>query len=104
MTELTVTASYLNDLAELQDQAAAEINTATSGVNGSAENLWYDHGLICGSTATAMQRAEREREDAGSTMQKVSEALAEDLRNAAAGYTTTDEQTGSNVDKQMLAG
>lgn len=69
----------------------------TSAVAGSAKNLWFDHGVICGQTASAMQACENERDRAGNTMSKVSDALAENLLKAAASYATTDEQASQNI-------
>jgi len=73
-----------------------------SGPDGSAKNLWYDHGLICGATAAKMQQAESDREDACAKLAEVSTALAANLREAAAKYGKTDDRTGDNLNKQML--
>ncbi|MEE6140082.1 ESX-1 secretion-associated protein [Mycobacterium sp. 050128] len=104
MADLSVNAAYLTDLARQQDRAAGEIGSGTKAVEGTAEKLWYDHGPICGYTAQEMTDCESVRQNTGNTMKKVSEALAEDLRNAAARYVATDDAAGGAVDQQVVRG
>jgi hypothetical protein len=104
MADLNVNPAYLTDLAKQQDRAAGEIGSGTKAVAGTAEKLWYDHGPICGYTAQAMTDCESVRRNTGDTMKKVSEALAEDLRDAAAKYVATDEAAGGVIDQQVLRG
>src|SRR5262245_32221981 len=104
MEDLSITPSYLTDLAKQQDRAAGEIGSATKAVEGTAEQLWYDHGDVCGQTVSAMKALERERRNTGDTMTNVSEALAANLRQAAADYGATDEEAGAVIDQQMLRG
>jgi hypothetical protein len=104
MTDVWVDPAYLEKLATRQDEAADEIADGVAGVEGCAENLWYDHGVVCGGTAISMQASEDERTRAGKTMELVSEALAENVRKAAANYVVTDEQADTVIDQQVLPG
>jgi uncharacterized protein YukE len=104
MTDLSVTPNYLEDLAKQQDRAAGEIADATKAAAGTAEKLWYDHGPICGHTAQAVRALEGDRKYTGDTMKSVSEALAKNLRQAAANYSATDEKTGDALGRQMRHG
>lgn len=104
MSDLDVTPNYLKDLANQQDRAACEISDATVAAKGTEEKIWYDHGVLCGHTAQALRACVHDRTKTGDTMKAVSEALAANLRQAAANYSATDEETGDVLDKQMLHG
>jgi hypothetical protein len=102
VTDLSITPSYLTGLAKQQDRAAGEIGDATKAVAGTAGKIRYDHGILCNPTVAAMKACEAERKQGGDTMTKVSNALAANLRQAAADYGATDEQAGGVIDTQML--
>jgi hypothetical protein len=104
MEDLKVDPKYLTDWAVRQDDAATEMANGVSGVAGTAKELWYDHGVICGGTALSMEASEGERERAGNTMQAVSLALAENLRVAAKKYAKTDTQASDVIDQQVVPG
>jgi transposase len=104
MSDLDVTPNYLEGLASHQDRAAGEIATGTDAPKGTAEKIWYDHGVLCGHTAQALKACVADRKRTGETMKAVSDAMAANLRQAAADYSATDEGTGEVLDKQMLHG
>lgn len=104
MTDVTVEPAYLQELATQQEGAVDEIGSGLSGVAGTAKDLWFDHGVVCGAAIKQMQRSESQRKEAGEAMQKVSTALAENLTTASAGYVATDEQAGDVLDDQMRTG
>lgn len=104
MSDLSVTPNYLEDLAKQQDRASGEIADATKDVAGTPEKLWYDHGVLCGHTAQALKALVSDRQYTGDTMKSVSDALAGNLRQAAANYSATDSETGSALGQQVLHG
>jgi hypothetical protein len=102
--EVTVIPEYLEDLAKQQDRAVAEISSATAGPKDTFKKIWYDHGVLCGSTAQALRGLVQDRARTGATMTAISEALAANLRQAAADYRATDASTAEALDTQMLYG
>lgn len=104
MSDLSVTPNYLEDLAKQQDRASGEIADATKDVAGTPDKLWYDHGVLCGYTAQALKACVRDRKYTGDTMKSVSDALAANLRQAAANYSATDEDAGGALGRQVLHG
>src|SRR5947208_1390313 len=104
MTDVTVQPAYLDELATQHEGAISEIGSALSGVDGTAKDLWFDHGVVCGAAIQEMEKTEGERARAGEAMQEVSAAIAENLCTASASYTATDEQASDVLDDQMLPG
>jgi hypothetical protein len=102
MSQVTAVPQYLESLAKQQDRAAGDIESGTEAAAGTGKKLWYDHGVVFGQTASALQACESERKKTGDTMKEVSEALAENLRTAAAKYQATDEQASEVIDQQVL--
>jgi transposase len=102
MSDVDVTPKYLESLAGQQDRAAGEMSDAAKDTDGTEEDIWYDHGVLCGHTAQALRGCVRDRKRTGETMKAVSTALAANLRQAAADYSATDEGIGEVLDTQML--
>ncbi len=101
---LYVQSEYLEKLAVEQEEAAAEIESAKAETDGLAYKLIWDHGLASGSLWMEMFNTERERAVSCDNMTKMCTDLAARLRNSVTAYRSTDEQTGENLDQQMLPG
>jgi predicted metal-dependent HD superfamily phosphohydrolase len=103
MTDLVVSAEYLEKLASTQDDAAQSIGSAATAPSGIAYQIWVTHGLICGPCAQAVTGAENARSDAVAAVQADSAGLAAKLRSAEAMYEGTDHQASENLDKQVVS-
>ncbi|MBY0441963.1 MAG: ESX-1 secretion-associated protein [Mycobacteriaceae bacterium] len=101
MADVEITTEHLNQLADKQDQAAAGSGEAAMTASDMKTNLWVSHGVASGPSNDAFTKAERARRHAGIALQNASAALAEKLRTAAAAYTSTDQQTSDNINKQL---
>ena len=126
MDDVEVDLSYLDQLATQQEEAAETIQGAIDGAEdlrceigfvgalktavtsvkgvlpGTTGGLWIDHGVVCFAGIGAFGDALDSRKAAAEKMQTVSAGLAEKLRVASGAYSDTDEQTGDNLDNQML--
>lgn len=107
---MQVEVAYLNQLADEQNEAAAKIQSAKDEISGAglltslAYSLVWDHGLISAPFWTPMFGTEEARETACNNMMSVCTDLEAKLRASADAYTSTDAQTGENLDQQMLPG
>jgi Excreted virulence factor EspC, type VII ESX diderm len=99
--ELRVDAAHLQELADKQSEAAAEIAAATPVTVGVAASVASSHGLICARASEAAAKAEKARADACAAMEFMSSSFASNLRDAAAQYVGTDEKSGDRLDGMM---
>ena len=107
---LQVEVAYLNQLADEQSEAPTKIQSAKDEISGAglltslAYSLIWDHGLISAAFWTPMFGTEEARQSACDNMMSVCADLEAKLIASAEAYTSTDAQTGENLDKQMLRG
>jgi uncharacterized protein YukE len=101
MPILTVTPEYLDALAAKQDQAADTAGSAAAAAAHLKTQVWVTHGVACGASNVGFSDAEAARRKAGQAMKQASTSLAAKLRSAANGYTSTDEQTTTAIDRQV---
>ncbi|OBA73411.1 hypothetical protein A5641_19390 [Mycobacterium sp. 1554424.7] len=102
MQSLDVTPAYLEELAQRQDQASAQAESATKAVSDVKTALWVSHGVASGWSNTAFTRAVAARAAAGQKLQQSSTTLAVNLRDAKTAYENTDAQAHDNLDQQAL--
>jgi len=103
MNNLVVSADYLEKIASTQDDAAQSLGSAATAPSGTSDQVWITHGVICGPCANAMAEAEGVRSDVVKAVQAYSASLAGKLRAAEAMYQSTDQQSGENLNKQVVA-
>lgn len=92
--ELRVATAHLRALSARQGQAAAEIQAATQATHGVDASVRVSHGVIATSTAAAVEAANRAREVAGTSIERTSTALDDDLARAGNRYDGTDGRAG----------
>ncbi|KKC02630.1 ESX-1 secretion-associated protein [Mycobacterium nebraskense] len=102
MADVAVTPEHLANLATAQDQASTQAGTAASAASNLEVAVWVSHGVVSGASNVAFTKAAAARQKTGEAMSAASTELAEKLRTAKAVYETTDEQSGKNLDKQVL--
>lgn len=102
--DLWVEPTHLQDLADKQHDAAAQIASAAMLTAGEAEAVERTHGSICAPAATAAQAAETARAKACAAVQSMSDAFAVNLERAAARYSRTDQSEGHKIDDTMRPG
>lgn len=98
---LNVTSSYLNDLADTQDQASGDLAAAAKLTVGVTQNVWANNGVVCSEANSAVARAEVTRAAAYKAAQTTSTTLATNLRTSAAAYDGTDQQTAGTLGDQV---
>ena len=78
--------------------------TSLYGVLGDdGPGFWLSHGPACFRSILAIADALEARKETGAKMMEVSEGLDKKLEIAAKAYKGTDDQTGDNLDNQMLS-
>jgi len=102
MENLVVNPEHLKGLATTQEVAATKEGAAATAASGIETAVWVTHGVVCGASNVAFTKAEAARRSAGDAMKKTSTNLAEKLRVASTAYESTDQQTGGQIDKQVL--
>lgn len=103
MAYLTISPSYLDQLATKQDQASAAVGEAAAATAAMSTAVWVTHGVISGASNTAFDAAEAVRRAASGNLRTVATDLAAKLRTARETYMSVDEELGSSLDKQVLA-
>ncbi|WP_205877232.1 ESX-1 secretion-associated protein [Mycobacterium camsae] len=103
MEELTISPSYLEQLAIKQEQASTAVAEAAAATSAMTKAVWVTHGVISGSSNTAFEAAEAVRRAASVNLRTVATDLAAKLRTAKETYVGVDEELGSNLSKQFLA-
>jgi hypothetical protein len=99
--DLRVTSAHLVELTAGQVQAAADIRSATSVVDGVDAAVRSTHGVIASATAAAVRQIVAARHGAGTTMATISDELGERLTEAAKRYDRTDDAMGRALDEQV---
>ena len=102
--ELRVDPAHLQELADKQSAAASQIAAATPVTEGVAASVEKSHGIICARASEAAAKAEKARADACAAMESMSSSAASNLRDAAAQYVRTDEDSGDRLDGAMRPG
>lgn len=98
---LKVRTTHVRELSERQNQAASQIASATGTPQGVANSMTVNHGLVCGTSVTALTMALTARTQACARMQLGSTELSQKLSVAAARYDQTDAQLGGKLDSTM---
>jgi Excreted virulence factor EspC, type VII ESX diderm len=104
MADVVVTSEHLDTLATTQDQASTQAGAAASAASNLEVQVWVSHGVISGASNIAFAKAAAARQSTGDAMSKASTKLAEKLRIAKSVYQSTDDQSGKNLNKQVLDG
>lgn len=102
--ELHVEPSHLRQLSARQNAAAAQIADAVPLTADESDHVLSSHGIVCMPTYLAAQAAGVARAKAGVAVQVMSEAFVANLDSAAANYSWTDQDSGSNIDGKMRPG
>ncbi|QZY46766.1 ESX-1 secretion-associated protein [Mycolicibacterium austroafricanum] len=102
--QLHVEPSHLRRLSARQSTAAAQIADAIPLTADEAGQVLRSHGIVCMPTYLAAQAVLLARAKAGIAVQVMSEAFAANLDTAAANYSWTDQDSGSNIDGKMRPG
>lgn len=98
---LNVTTSHVRELSAKQQEAAAQLQTATSSADGIEVRLWRTHGLICFPSTIAATFAHQARTSAGTRLKASSMDLHEKLTHAADKYDEVDRQQREYLDNQI---
>lgn len=98
---LNVTTSHVRELSAKQQEAAAQLQTATSSADGIEGRLWRTHGAVCAASTIAATLAHQARTSAGQRLKASSEDLHEKLAHAADKYDVVDRQQREYLDSQM---
>ncbi|HTX96061.1 MAG TPA: type VII secretion target [Mycobacterium sp.] len=101
MADLTVTSEHLDKLATTQDQASTQAAAAASAGSNVEVACWVTHGIVSGASNVSFTAAAA-RKKTVEAMSKASTELAGKLRTAKTAYRSTDDETGKNIDKQVL--
>ena len=101
MVLVSVTPSYLEGLAQHQDQAAATFGTVADAVSGMAHRVSESHGVACSNSKQALQNAEHAHNKLAYAMQDYAKALAGWLRTAAYAYENAEEGITQSMRRQM---
>lgn len=101
MDDVTVDPAYLNELANLQRNAAGKARDATGLTEGVSRSLWVSHGPGVFLGNIAFGEAAEARRDAGVAMERLADSLAERLSAAATTYTRVDQQQSRDIDAQI---
>jgi hypothetical protein len=102
MANLAVDPRYLEDLANLQEQASKGCDTAAKMPGEIGKSVWISHGVITHAANDAVDAAEKARQKAADGVISVAASLAAKLRAARQIYEDVDEDLSDNLDKQML--
>ncbi len=102
MADVAVTPAHLDTLAAAQDQASTQAGTAASAADSLEVDVWVGHGVASWYSNLAFTKAAAARKSTGEAMGKSSTELALKLRTAKSVYQTSDEQSGKNLNKQVL--
>jgi len=104
MTDLHVTTSYLEELAEKHDTSSTDVEDAAKVTSGIGSTVWTSHGVICGRCNSAVAEAEAARRSANAAVKAAGIEIAKKLRAAGDAYDSTDQQASENLDTQVLPG
>ncbi|OBG68458.1 MULTISPECIES: ESX-1 secretion-associated protein [unclassified Mycobacterium] len=102
MADVVVQPDHLAKLATNQDQASTQAATAASAADNIEISTWVSHGVISAASNLAFTKAAGARKSTGDAMSAASKQLAEKVRTAKSVYASTDDQSGKNIDKQVL--
>lgn len=101
---LLVAPAHVYELAVKQGQAAAELTLASEVVSSVGSRIRTSHGVIAWSCASAIEAIQRARCTAARTLVQRSSTLSAGLASAADRYQTTDESSGTLLDRQIPVG
>lgn len=101
MPTVSVTPSYLQGLAQHQDEAATAFSAAASAVSGMAHKVSASHGVVCDRSKPALRNAEDAHNRLAAAMQKYANDLASWLRSAAYAYESNDDAIAQTMRRQM---
>ncbi|OMC15309.1 MULTISPECIES: type VII secretion target [unclassified Mycobacterium] len=104
MTDLHVTTSYLEELADKHTASSADVEEADKATSGIGSTVWISHGVICGFANAAVAEAQAARSAANGAISFVGIDIAKKLLAAGAAYDDTDQQAGKNLGAQVLPG
>ncbi|OMC15306.1 MULTISPECIES: ESX-1 secretion-associated protein [unclassified Mycobacterium] len=104
MADVVVTPEHLDTLATTQDKASTQAASAASAASDLEVQVWVTHGVASGASNVAFTKAASARQAAGEAMSKGSTELAKKLRTAKNVYQSTDDESGKNLNKQVLDG
>jgi hypothetical protein len=99
--DLRVTTAHLLELAAKQRHAASEIKSAAQLADGVDTSVRLTHGVISWSTAGAVEAVLNARRSADTSIEGVSEGMADSLESAAAAYDRIDGMVGGRLDDRM---
>lgn len=95
---LKVLTEHLTELASRQQAAGGRIKVAGESVHGGvAGDVLRTHGVVCSLSSFALMKAEAARRVASAHQYKLSEHLAESLKNAADNYNNVDYREGRSI-------
>ena len=97
MTDLNVDPSHLNELANAQRQAAADLKDAPARADDVVRNLWVTHGVYPAQANVAFGKAVTARRTAAEVLESLSASQADNLEHGGAIYVGVDQEQGANI-------
>jgi hypothetical protein len=98
---LSVVPEFLEKLAVMQNDVAADVGSAISLVDGISESVATTHGSYCSQFNTTLTELVTVRGAAGTALQTVVTELADNLAGAASTYLGADESAASVLNKMV---
>ena len=105
MTELVVSATYVQKLAAELVDATIDAQAAIDKLDNISDRVWWTHGILWSMpSSSGFQMVKNARVAAGRALVDASNELAAKLDAAAIAYEGVDEDLSTGLDQQMVDG